>query len=87
MTIYYTARFRRNFKNLDRPLKSTAGKKIELFRQNPFDSRLHTHSLHGRLKELSSFSVNARFRILFEFIDAGRDQVIFLDIGDHSLYR
>jgi addiction module RelE/StbE family toxin len=87
MTIYYTARFRRSYKNLDRLLKSTTGKKVELFRQNPFDSRLHTHSLHGRLKDFWSFSVDAWYRILFEFMDESHRQVIFHDIGDHSLYR
>ena len=87
MTIYYTSRFRRSYKNLDRQLKSAVQKRVALFRLNPLDRRLRTHSLHGTLKDIWSFSVDARYRILFEFIDSRREQVIFLDIGNHSLYQ
>ena len=69
MTIYY------------HPLK--AEERMQLFRNNPFDSRLDTHKLHGRLKDQRSFSIDDKNRILFEFEG---DDVIFLDIGDHSIY-
>jgi mRNA-degrading endonuclease YafQ of YafQ-DinJ toxin-antitoxin module len=87
MTIYHTSRFRRSYKNLDRQLKSAAQKRVALFRLNRLDRRLRTHSLHGPLKDIWSFSVDARYRILFEFIDSRREQVIFLDVGNHSLYQ
>jgi len=87
MTIYYTARFRRSYKNLDRQLRSAAQKRVALFALNPFDRRLRTHALHGKLKRFWSFAIDGRHRVLFEFIDTSREQAIFLDIGNHSLYH
>lgn len=34
-----------------------------------------------------SFSVNSRDRILFEFVGKNHNEVIFLDVGDHDIYR
>lgn len=84
MTIYYHPRFGKAYKKLSENLKRKAEEKEALFRKNPFHSALRTHKLHGKLKGLWSFSVNAEYRILF-FFD-GSD-AIFLDIGDHNLYR
>jgi len=55
-----------------------------MFRNNPFDTRLKTHKLHGKLKDLWSFSIDERYRVLFEF---DGDDVIFLDVGDHDMYK
>ncbi len=55
-----------------------------MFRKNKFDPRLETHKLHGKLKDLWSFSVGNKYRIVFEFDNS---DVIFLDIGDHDLYK
>jgi mRNA-degrading endonuclease YafQ of YafQ-DinJ toxin-antitoxin module len=87
MTIYVYSRYRRSYKRLDPQLRRLADECIELFRHDPFDPRLDTHSLHGKLKNQWSFSVDQRSRILFEFLDKKRQEVVFLDIGDHSIYR
>ena len=87
MTIYVYARYRRSFSRLDPQLQRLAKHRISLFRQKPFDPRLDTHPLHGKLKKQWSFSVDTRTRVLFEFLDKKKSEVVFLDIGDHSLYR
>ena len=88
MKIYYGPHFLRSYKAIERRIKKVAvEKRIKLFRRNPFDPRLHTHSLHGKLKHIWSFSIDTHNRILFEFLDARREQVLFLDIGNHSLYQ
>ncbi len=64
-----------------------ARERIMMFERDSFDSRLDTHRLHGKLKNQWSFSVDVRNRILFEFLDKKKGDVVFLDIGDHSIYR
>ncbi len=87
MTIYIYSRYQRSYRHLDPQLQLIADERIELFRHNPFDPRLDTHQLHGKLKERWSFSVDQRYRILFEFLDKKRTEVVFLDVGNHSIYR
>jgi mRNA-degrading endonuclease YafQ of YafQ-DinJ toxin-antitoxin module len=84
-TIYYTSKFGRNFRRLDRKVQIKAARKEKIFRQNPFDPRLKTHRLKGVWRDFYSFSVDYRYRIVFTF--ESRDKVTFVDIGDHSVYR
>lgn len=42
--------FNKQYKKLPQEIKEQAKKKEKIFRQNPFDSRLKTHKLHGRQK-------------------------------------
>lgn len=87
MSIYYHPRFQRSFRKLENQVKMQAEESIALFRRSKFDIRLDTHRLHGKLKKQWSFSVNNRDRILFEFLDNAHTEVVFLDIGDHRIYR
>lgn len=84
MNILYHPRFKESYKNLSLAVKKKAEVKEKIFRVDPFDSRLKTHKLHGKIKNQWSFSINRRHRILFEF-DKG--DIIFLDVGDHKLYQ
>ncbi|HEY4523114.1 MAG TPA: type II toxin-antitoxin system mRNA interferase toxin, RelE/StbE family [Candidatus Paceibacterota bacterium] len=87
MVIYLHARYRRSYKNLDSQLRQLADERITLFRYSPLDPRLDTHRLHGKLKKQWSFSVDRRYRVLFEFLDKKKQEVVFLDIGTHSIYQ
>ncbi|KKU67993.1 MAG: Plasmid stabilization system [Parcubacteria group bacterium GW2011_GWA2_47_16] len=87
MTIYYHPRFQRNYRGLDEQIRTQAEESISLFQSDPFNIRLDTHRLHGRLKKQWSFSVNNRDRILFEFLNKSHTEVVFLDVGPHSIYR
>jgi len=87
MIIYYHPHFRRNYRGLDKQVKAQAEESVTLFRRGPFHVRLDTHRLHGKLKKQWSFSVNSRDRILFEFLNKAQTEVVFLDIGDHRIYR
>ena len=71
---------------LDPQIRKTARTQIARFKLKPFDPSLDTHRLHGKLKGQWSFSVNSRYRILFEFLDDAHEEVVFLDIGTHALY-
>lgn len=87
MTIYLYSRYRRSYKRTDPQLRKLVDERVEVFRRDPFDPRLDTHRLHGKLKNQWSFSVDRRCRVLFEFLDKERQEAVFLDIGNHSLYR
>ena len=83
--IAFSSSFKRAFK------KRVAGnprievrfwEKIEIFKNNRFDSQLRTHKWSGKLKDLWSFSVEYDLRVIFHFID---DQGgLFVDIGTHK---
>lgn len=84
MKIYYRPDFVKSYKKLSLDVKEKAELKEGLFRKNPFNPQLRTHKLHGKLKNLWSFSVDNKVRVLFRF---EREDIIFLDIGDHDLYK
>lgn len=84
MIIYYHPQFKTSYSNLSIQIKRKAERKETIFKNNPRDPRLNTHKLHGKLKKLWSFCVDKNSRIIFEFLDK---EVVFLDIGTHSLYK
>jgi len=63
-------------------MEETFWTKVSIFVEDPYDRRLRTHKLSGRLHELWSFSVSYDIRVVFSFVESGR--VIFEDIGDHD---
>jgi len=82
--IFYSNKFLHSFKKLPLDLQTKAFERERIFKENIFDSRLDTHKLHGKLKEIWAFSVTGNFRIFFHFVKSG---VLFLDIDDHDFYK
>ena len=58
--------------------------RLELFIDDPFDSRLKTHKLSGKLKDLWSFSIEYDLRVVFYFTKDKPKRAIFIDIGNHD---
>jgi mRNA-degrading endonuclease YafQ of YafQ-DinJ toxin-antitoxin module len=85
MQIIYSQQFVKDFKRIDLQTQRKAREKEIIFRENPFDNRLRTHKLSGRLDGSWSFSVNYDCRIVFEF-KTGKT-AIFHTIGGHSIYN
>ena len=84
MRIFYSSKFEREYKRLPLRVKEKAEKLETLFRADPFDTKLKTHKLHGKLAGYSAFWIDRKYRIIFEFVD---DEVVwFHAIGDHSIY-
>ena len=48
---------------------------------DPFDARLKTHKLSGRLKECLASNITYKYRIIFL---SNPDEVRFIDIGSHD---
>lgn len=85
MEIRYTSKFERAFRKLPREIQTIAVEREVIFRSNFSDPRLHTHKLKGELGKYWSFSIDYSYRVLFEKDSDGN--VIFLNIGDHDIYR
>lgn len=85
MKIYYSGKFAREYKKLPLTVRSLAKEKEEIFRKNPFEPRLETHKLKAGLRGFWSFSINNKYRIIFEFVD--RETIWFHSVGDHSIYK
>jgi len=84
MKIFYHSKFKQQFKKLPKEVKSLAIKKEKIFRINPFDLRLKTHKLHAELSEFWAFSINYRYRIIFDCAD--ESTVRFYAVGKHDIY-
>ncbi len=85
MNIEYSPKFIKQFKKLPKEVKKSALECERLFRENPFDSKLKTHKLHGTMKEYWAFSISYNYRIGFTFTDS--DFVRFHAIGSHDIYK
>lgn len=85
MKIYYSSKFLNEYRKLPKEVKLLAEKQEKIFRQNPFDQRLKTHHLTGKLKDYLAFSIDYKHRIIFEFTEKG--VVWFHSTGTHEIYR
>lgn len=85
MKIFYSSKFEREYKKLPKRIKELAEEKEEVFRMSAFDPRLDTHKLGGKLKDYWAFSIDNKYRIIFEFAEKGI--AWFHSIGDHSIYK
>jgi mRNA-degrading endonuclease YafQ of YafQ-DinJ toxin-antitoxin module len=77
--------FERHYRKLPKEIKERAKRKEKIFRKNPFDPRLKTHKLHGKEKECWAFWIDYKYRIKFIFLSD--EEVLFLDIGTHGIYK
>lgn len=85
MKIHYSNKFAKAYKKLPEEVKDIAEKKEEIFREDPFDSRLKTHKLKGELSNFYSFSVSYHWRVVFHFED--EETIVFDAVGTHAVYR
>lgn len=58
-------------------------KTLELLEVNPCHPSLRLHSLGGRLKGLSSVSINMSYRIVLEMVIKD-DEIILINAGSHD---
>ena len=83
--IHLTKNFLQSFKNLPKKIQDLAKDRDAIFIQNPFDTRLRTHKLKGRLQAYWAYSVNYEYRILFRFVS--EENVIYFNVGTHEIYK
>lgn len=86
MEIIYSSKFAREYKKLPGDIKDIAEEQEIIFRKDPFDPRLKTHKLQGKLNGFLAFSIAYKYRIIFEFAK-GKETVYFHSVGDHDIYE
>lgn len=85
MKILVLPRFERQYKKLPDAIREIAKDKVNIFTKEPFDPRLKTHKLHGKLAGQWSFMITHSYRIIFEFVDT--ETARFYSIGNHDIYE
>ena len=83
--IAFGSSFKRAFKKRvagNANIEARFWERVEAFKNNPFDPKLRTHKLSGKLKDLWSFSIEYDLRVIFYFVDDQR--TLFIDIGTHN---
>ena len=73
--------YKKKIKN-NNELKNRFWDAMELFSKNPFNPRLRTHKLTGKLEGLWAFSVDYDYRVIFKFMN--EDEILLIDIGAHD---
>ncbi|MGB9498232.1 MAG: type II toxin-antitoxin system YafQ family toxin [Dissulfuribacterales bacterium] len=58
-------------------------KTLKLLELNPYHPSLRLHALKGKLKDLSSVSINIPYRITLEMIIVEKE-IILVDVGQHN---
>lgn len=84
LKVGYKPSFLRALNALDPTLQEEVIEKIELFKDRKNHPILRVHKLKGRLSGTWSFSVNFKYRIIFQYLD--KKTALLLDIGDHRVY-
>ena len=85
MEIIYSSKFAREYKKLPNNIKDIAEEQESIFRKDPYDPKLKTHKLKGKLSGFLSFSIGYKYRIISEFAK-GKNTVYFYSVGDHDIY-
>jgi len=83
--IYYSQIFLKNYKKLPNSVHLKFEKQEKIFRANPFDPRLKTHPLTGKLKSFYSYSIDYHHRVIFYF--QKESEIWFENIGTHAIYK
>lgn len=85
MKIVYSKTFKKSLERLTQKQKKRAIRKINLFIKNPHSTPLKTHKLSGKLQNYWSFSIEYNSRVLYK--PTSNEQVEFVDIGTHGIYK
>ena len=86
LKLVWDVAFKRSYKkriSSDIILKKKFWDTVQLFLENPFDARLKTHKLSGKLQGLWAFSVAYDCRVIFKFLNDAKT-VLLIDIGSHD---
>lgn len=86
ISVYYSGRFIKSAKVLSTQQQNKLVALIELLTQNPFQLKLHTKHLTGKLSGLYSFRITRDWRVIFRFLSPVEIQL--LDVAHRkNIYR
>ena len=86
MEVSFSGAFRKSFQ---KRIKGTSAEEtfwicLNEFIADPYNVKLKTHKLSGKLKGLHSFSVEFDLRVVFYFTTDKPQKAVFVDIGKHD---
>lgn len=81
--VVFEKKFERYKKQLTEAERKRLKKRLEIFKEDMFDSRLKTHKLKGNLSGYYAFSISYSDRIVFKILD--NESVCFAEIGSHDV--
>ncbi|MCC6639086.1 type II toxin-antitoxin system YoeB family toxin [Candidatus Falkowbacteria bacterium] len=81
----YTPHFIRRFKKLPKHIQELYAQKEDILKINPFNNKLKSHKLNGKLRDYWSVSIDQKHRFLFRF--EGGILIIMMTIGNHDIYN
>jgi mRNA interferase YafQ len=90
MKLYWYKSFKRALKQLihnNNRLEIKIFETLDVLSENPFDPRLRTHKLSGKLEGFWACSIDTTYRIIFSFDDStltGERSIVLVDIGTHD---
>jgi len=86
MEVSFSKSFKKAFKKRlsSNTLENEFWNRLELFTIDPFDPKLKTHKLSGKLKGLWSFSLEYNIRIVFFFTTDKPKKAVLVEIGTHE---
>lgn len=82
--VSYKPTFIRQLKKTELGVQNEAFEKIAQFKDMQHHRALGVHKLHGALTGTYAFSVNFKYRIVFQYLS--KTEVVLLAIGDHEVY-
>ena len=85
MKILVRPKFEKQLNKLPNNIQDLICEKEVLFCKDPFNPKLKTHKLKGKMDGFWSFSINYDYRIIFEFFE--NDKALFYLIGNHKIYK
>mgnify|MGYP001605892080 CR=1 FL=1 len=74
--VVFSEGFNKSVRLLPAPVRKKLPDLLVLVSDNPYDSRLHTKSLNGKLSEMYSFRITRDYRVAFIFKDHRTIQLI-----------
>ena len=75
-------RFEKDFSKLPKKIKNKAIIQLEIFVENPLDSRLNNHTLAGKWQGCQSINITGDLRAIYALV--GEDVAQFVSLGSHS---
>ena len=82
LEVHFTPHFAKSVKKMPNNLLEDIFDKIELLKNRENHKNLKVHKLSGSMKDLYSFSVNFKLRIIFKYIT--QCEAVCMYIGDHD---
>jgi addiction module RelE/StbE family toxin len=89
MKIKFARRFLKEYTRAAKNIQEAIGKRINLFRQDPFHPQLRNHPLSGKYSGYRSININGDWRAVYLEIESSPETIVSFEfLGTHSqLYK